>query len=147
MSSEDTSSTILELIKDFEIAAAEPKSNKHLSPFSMRLTPEERTYLDEHCGRRPWAAYIRECVFGENATKRKTARRPRIEDKEISAALSGLGQSRLASNVNQLAKSANMGTLDISDETDRQLQEAAQAVLAMRDALFVALGMKVDRDQ
>lgn len=36
--------------------------------------------------------------------------------------LSELGQSRLASNINQLAKAANMGTLDITPEIEREIE-------------------------
>ncbi|GAB4182465.1 MAG: hypothetical protein Tsb002_03810 [Wenzhouxiangellaceae bacterium] len=109
----------------------------------MRLTEEERAFLAERCGGRPWASYIRERVFGEQAnTKRRAIRRPTIQDKALVASLAGLGESRLASNLNQLARHANTGTLDVTRETERELEEAYKAILAMRDALFMALGLK-----
>lgn len=123
-------------------AANDNGLEKKPTPFSMRLTPEERSYLDAHCGGRPWAAYIRECVFGPHAKQRKAVRRPRVEDRELAAMLSELGRSGLSSNLNQLAKSANIGTLDVGDETEQQLQDACDAVLAMREALVSALGIK-----
>ena len=46
-------------------------------------------------------------------------------------------------NLNQLAKSANMGTLDVSQNVELQLQEAYLAILAMRDALITALEIKL----
>jgi len=110
-------------------------------PFSMRLTPQERDFLDAHCEGRSWAAYIRACVFGEGSNALRQ-RQPKIQDKQLVAALSGLGQSRLSSNLNQLARSANLGALDVSEDTEAQLQDAAAAVLAMRGALITALGIK-----
>ncbi|MEM9623509.1 MAG: hypothetical protein AAF993_17820 [Pseudomonadota bacterium] len=134
--------TVLRATEAF-VEAQQPKPTpKQFKPFSMRLSAEERAFLDKRAGGRPWAAYIRECVFGEQATRRRAVRRPRIEDQQLAGVLSELGASRLASNVNQLAKSANMGTIDVSDDVEQQLEDAAAAILAMRDALFVALGLK-----
>lgn len=139
---ESTSSTILELIKEFEGSAA-PTQKESLSPYSIRFTEAERQFLDEHSGNKSWAEFIRKRVFGEAASTRRPARRPTVDDQTAGELLKELGKSRLSSNVNQLAKAANMGTLDISPETDNKLQEASEAILAMRDALFTALGLKV----
>ncbi len=59
-----------------------------------------------------------------------------------SLVLSELGRSRLASNMNQLAKAANIETLDFSDSVVRDLQEACRAIAQMREMLVVALGLK-----
>ncbi len=138
----DTSSTILDLIKEFESSASATQKNA-LSAYSIRFTETERQFLDEHSGSKSWAEFIRARVFGDAASSQRPARRPSVDDQTASELLKELGKSRLSSNVNQLAKAANMGTLDISPETDRQLQEASAAILAMRDALFIALGLKV----
>jgi len=134
--------TVLRATEAFTSAAKPKPAKAQFKPFSMRLSAEERAFLDEHAGSRPWAAYIRECVFGEQANRRRAVRRPRIEDQQLAGVLSELGASRLASNVNQLAKSANMGTIDVSEDVEQQLEDAAAAILAMRDALFIALGLK-----
>lgn len=112
------------------------------SPFSIRFSEEERSYLEQLAGNRPLGAYIRGELLGEKAQKRRTTRKPAIEDGQYAALLAALGQSHLSSNLNQLAKHANMGILDISDDVEQQLQDASQAVLAMRKALFVALGLR-----
>ena len=112
------------------------------SPFSMRLSAAERNFLTERSGGKPWACYIRERVFGDGAnTTRRSVRRPRIEDAELAAALSGLGHSRLSSNLNQLAKAVNMGSLDVEEDVQQQLKDACDAIQAMRDALIMALGL------
>ena len=125
-------------------AAPKPRRKKPPSPFSLRLSAEERAYLIRQAGNRPLGAYIRERLLGGKADKRRTFRRPKIDDKQIAKVLAELGASRLSSNLNQLAKSANMGTLDVARNVERELEDACGAVLAMRDALLTALGLKSD---
>ena len=120
---------------------------KRPSPFCIRLTPDERAYLKRLAGNRPLGAYIREQLLGSRAEKRRELRRPQIEQEQYAALLAALGQSRLSSNLNQLAHSANMGTLDVSQDIEQQLQDAYGAVLEMRKALFMALGLKPESSQ
>jgi len=112
------------------------------SPFSIRFSEDERTYLEQQAGNRPLGAYIRGQLLGEKAQKRRTIRKPAIEDEQYAALLAALGQSRLSSSLNQLAKHANIGTLNVSGDTEQQLQDACQAILAMREALFIALRLR-----
>ena len=128
-------------------AAPQPGRKKPPSPFSIRLSEEERAYLLQQAGNKPLGAYIRERLLGDKADKRRTFRKPKVDDKQIAQVLAALGASRLSSNLNQLAKSANMGTLDVSRNVEQELQDACGAVLAMRDALLTALGLKVDTDE
>lgn len=106
----------------------------------IRLTVSERTELDRLSGKQTVSAYVREKALGKYAQKRIVLRKPKMEDIQYSTLLANLGQSRLSSNVNQLAKHANMGTLDCSQNIEQQLEDACGAILAMRDALFMALG-------
>ncbi len=113
-------------------------------PFSLRLTPEERKCLDELAGNRPLGAYIRERLLGEHAQHRNFTRRPKVDQQQVALVLAELGNSRLSSNVNQLAKASNMGTLDVSEDVEQQLQDACAAIIAMRSCLMIALGLKSD---
>ena len=117
---------------------------KPAPPFSLRLSAEERARLEEQAGSRPLGSYIRHRLLGENTDKRRTIRKPKIDEQKLVLVLAQLGKSRLSSNLNQLAKAANMGTLDVSQEVGDQLQEACRTVLAMRDALITALGLKAE---
>ncbi len=90
---------------------------------------------------------IRECLLKDKEQKRRIHRKPHIEQKQYATLLAALGQSRLSSNLNQLAKSVNMGTLDVSQDAERQLQEAHETILIMRDTLLMALGLKVSDDK
>jgi len=112
------------------------------SPFSIRFSEEERSYLEQQAGNCPLGAYIRDELLGDKAQKRRTMRKPAIEDGQYATLLASLGQSRLSSNLNQLAKHANTGTLDVSGDIEQQLQDACKAIFAMREALFVALRLR-----
>ncbi len=126
------------------IKASQKKDGKKktTSPISIRFTVQEREYLSQLAGQQPVSTYIRETVLGDQAQKRKVHHQPKMEDTQYASLLVALGQSRLSSNLNQLAKHANMGTIDCSDNLEQQLEEAYEAILAMRDALLVALGCR-----
>lgn len=121
-----------------------PSRKKRPAPFCLRLTPDERAYLEQQAGNRPLGTYLRDRLLGDRAEKRQMRRRPTIEQGQYASLLAALGSSRMSSNLNQLAKAANTGTLDASDDLERQLEEACSAVLEMRKALFMALNLKVE---
>jgi hypothetical protein len=85
--------------------------------------------------------YIRRQLLGENVAARQPRRRP-VEDEEIlSALLSGLGKSRLSSNLNQLARAVNSGSLPVSPETEKAILEACADIKTISNNLTKALGM------
>ena len=55
-----------------------------------------------------------------------------------------LGQSRLSSNLNQLARSANTGSLPITPDTEAALMSAAADVQEIRRLLIAALNLEVE---
>lgn len=144
MSAESANSA--QLKPEFQHHAKAPKpvkARRSTKPIPIRFTETELAYLKSKAGKKPLSTYCREQLLGDKVEKRKTSRAPRIEDSQYAALLAALGQSHLSSNLNQLAKHANMGTLDVSQSVEEQLQDAHLAVLAMRDALVTALGIKV----
>ena len=60
----------------------------------------------------------------------------------LAKSMGELGKSRLASNLNQIAKAANIGALPVSPELEDELSEACGAIQDMRDLLVKALGLK-----
>lgn len=114
---------------------------KYPPPFSIRFTFEERAKLDEKRGRQPLSAYIRERVLGDDAAPRKRRGNSPIKDAEaLGRVLGALGASRLSSNLNQLAKAVNTGSLPVTPETEADLVEACREVRALRTDLLRALG-------
>lgn len=131
------------LRSEFKKAACNKEPGKRRThAFALRFTDAERAYLEQKAGALPLGTYIHKQILGEHEEKRLVLRRPKVNDEKLALVLAELGQSRLASNVNQLAKSANMGTLDVSRDIEQELQDAADAILEMRKALMIALGLK-----
>jgi hypothetical protein len=128
----------------FSVSAARARNKRkrrYTPPFSLRLTVEERKRLDEMSDNQPLGSYIRDRLFGEKADKRRKVKKPKPDTAMLAMVLSELGQSRLASNINQLAKAANMGTLDITPEIEQEIEQACREIQAMRALLIAALGV------
>lgn len=111
-------------------------NNKRPAPFSLRLTPEERRQLEDKAAGMPLGGYIRACLF------QKRGKLPVRDNKALAHILSKLGQSRLASNVNQLAKAVNTGSLPVTPETENALQAACRDIRAIKQMLMKALGIQ-----
>ena len=121
--------------------AVPDKSRTSMSPLTLRLTPEERVRLEELAAGLTLSAYVRACVFAEDAKLRKTRPKDKIEEKKAAAeALALLGQSRIASNLNQLAYHANIGALIVGEVEKDQIAEANAHLAAIRSLLMQALG-------
>ncbi len=129
-------------------AADRPKAAKHSPPYSIRFTDEERAQLNRDAGTLSLATYIRLNLFCDgdpSASPRKLIRKrqqPSAELAVLGHMLGGLGRSRLASNLNQLAKAANVGALPVTSDLEQELHEACEAIGQMRAELIEALGIK-----
>lgn len=114
---------------------------KSSSPLTLRLTPGERTRLEEMAAGMTLSAYVRACLFAEETKRRKRRPKDVVADKKAAAeALALLGQSRIASNLNQLAYHANIGMLIDGPEEKAQIAEANAHLRAIRALLMKALG-------
>ena len=133
---------VISPLSAFNKAAADQTKPSYPAPFSIRLTWEERAPLDKMAGSEPWSRFIRKAVFGDAVSKRrKPAREPRVDETALAKTLGQLGASRLASNLNQIAKAAHLGTLPVTPELEGELQEACAEVKALREDLITALGL------
>jgi hypothetical protein len=121
-----------------------------LPPFSLRLTFEERARLEQLAGDEPLGAYIKRKVFDGKGTGTKRARsrtrRPIKDEQKLAHVLAMLGQSRLANNLNQLAKAAHIGTLPVLPDTEREIRKACADIALMRRELLRALGHRTDTE-
>lgn len=116
-------------------------------PFSLRLSFEERKVLEQAAGGLPIAGYIKSLLFAEHAPRRAVRRRAPVKDaKALAEVLACLGTSRIANNLNQLAKAANSGSFYFDRETKVQLGAACDDIRAMRQLLMGALGMKLGEE-
>lgn len=116
-------------------------------PFSLRLSFEERARLEQAADGMPVAAYIKSLVFGSDAKPARSRGKSPIKDhKALAELLACLGASRIANNLNQLAKAANSGSVYFDRETKAQLNAAFQDIRAMRLLLMQGLGIMVEAD-
>jgi len=124
-----------------EPQAAKPAPKKP-APFSLRLSFDERARLEQDAAGMALGAYIRDRLFGEDVAPRKTRGKAPVKDfAALGRVLAALGQSRLSSNLNQLAKAVNTGSLPVTPETEEDLWQACKDVQAMRRDLMIALGL------
>ena len=120
---------------------ANKKVEKGHTPFSLRLSFDERGLLEHDAAGQALGAYIRERLFGEDVTPRTVQGKFPIKDQAaLGRVLGALGASRLSANLNQLAKAVNTGSLPVTPETEEELRRACAAVIAMREDILNALG-------
>ena len=113
------------------------------SPFSLRLTFEERAKLEQDAAGLSLGAYVRQRLFGKDVSPRHTRGKFPVKDHEaLGRVLAALGASRISSNLNQLARAAHTGSLPITPETEEDLAEACAAIVAIREDLLRALGTR-----
>jgi len=119
---------------------------KRPSPFCIRLSEAQRARLADEAAGAPLGAYIKAKALGEPLRMRRTGLS--IQDREaLAKTLALLGQSRLPSNLNQLAHAANIGALPMTPETEEFLRACLQDVRDIRNLLMRALGRQAERGQ
>lgn len=117
-------------------------TRKRQAPFSLRLTFEQRARLEADAAGMSLAAYIHWRLFDPDQPPPRQRGKAPVKDHEAIARIIGLlGQSRIANNLNQLAKQANLGTLPVTPDTESALADAAADIAAMRQMLVKALGL------
>ncbi len=112
-------------------------------PVSVRLTDAEKARLEALAGGTPLSQFIRERALGGGAEARARLRQPLKDAEPLGRLLGLLGQSRLSSNLNQLAKAANQGSLPVTKEVEDDLRAACAGVFEIRLLLLKALGLKI----
>lgn len=111
-------------------------------PFSIRLTDSEKDTLRKKAGSTPLGIYIREAIL-DAAPRQQRPQAPIKDGEPLGRILGLLGQSHLSSNLNQLAKAANQGSLPVTTETEADIRQACADVIEMRLLLLRALGLQI----
>lgn len=130
----------MSLIGSFSVSAAlveqppavQPK-RKREAPFAIRLSKGERARLEREAAGTPLGTYIKAKVFGAAPPVRTRRTGLAVEDRRaLAQAVALLGRSRLSSNLNQLARLANIGALPMTPETEAELSTALGDVRDIR---------------
>jgi hypothetical protein len=122
---------------------AAPPCRQNTAPVSLRMSFEEKDRLERAAAGMSVAAYIRWRLFDPDSPPPRTRGKQPVKDhKAIARLLALLGQSRLANNVNQLARAANSGSLPLTPDTERALTEAANDISEIRKLLLQALSLE-----
>lgn len=111
------------------------------APFCIRLTHEQRGFLEDQAGNIPLGTYIRQRLLGEKP-QRRNGKRPLKDQKALAQVQAMLGASRISSNLNQLAKAMNSGSLPVNRETREAILKACKDIEFMRQELVRALGLR-----
>ena len=123
--------------------SAGPNRRDRSTPLSIRFTEAEKARLRALAGNRTLSLYIRERALDGDAAPRTRVRQPVKDAEPLGRLLGLLGQSRLANNLNQLARAANQGSLPLTAEVEADLRAACAEVHEMRLLLLRALGLKI----
>ena len=122
------------------------KKNAYFTPFSLRLSFEERARLELDAGDLPLGAYIRSSLFSDPTPRKRRMKRPIKDYKILAELLTKLGSSRISNNLNQLARAVNSGSLLVMPETEKSLHQAAADIAWMRDKLIKGLGLYIQEE-
>jgi hypothetical protein len=138
-----------DLFRDFsnKNAAPDKKAKPKTVPVSIRVTEEEKAYLEQLAGSLALAHYIRLQMLGDMARERpkqyqKKQRQPKIDDVEIARLLGMFGKSELATSMLALSLAAQSGDLDVSEDVESKLERACDDIHEIKIALIMALGIK-----
>jgi hypothetical protein len=126
----------------FADSAAAPR-RKRPAPFSIRLSEDERAYLERKAGNKPLGTYARDKLLGDTQTSRKTPPRKQSMDYEmLGRVLAMLGDSELATSLCMLALAAENGSLNVTDEMAETINDAHEDIQEIRLILIRALGLR-----
>ncbi len=115
-------------------------SPKH--PFSLRLTDEERQYLQRKAGNKPLGTYIRSQLLEGTETRRKAVRTPSTDFALLGQVLGALGKSELASCLCILIAATEQERVRLDTQEHAALLALQTDVSEMRRMLISALGLK-----
>ena len=109
------------------------------APFSVRFTAAERERLQAEAGGLALGSYIRAKLLSDAPLPRK--RGMALADRQaLAKALGLIGQTHYASNLNQLARLANMGALPLTPEVVEEIASTLKLIAEVRALIIQALG-------
>lgn len=81
------------------------KAVRRPSPLSVRLSPEERAFLERRAGNRPLSSYVKAVLLGGETPRSRDAR-TQTDHAMLARVLAALGKSQLSASLERLARAA-----------------------------------------
>ena len=131
--------------KQFAAAASgptKPKARKRPAPFPIRLSPDERAYLESKAGNLPLGTYIRSRLLSDAKTPRKVTRKPSIDAAQLGRMLGALGKSDQVACLLMLLAAAEEQRVSLEERERIALHDACVAIQEMRTVLIKAMGLR-----
>ena len=109
-----------------------PKSESPTyTPFSIRLTLEERARLEHDAAGQSMASYARARLFeNSHQPKRKRGKFPVKDHEALGRVLALLGASEISASMRELSEAAYLGSLVVTPEVEAELLAACRTVSA-----------------
>ena len=123
------------------------KTPKKPSPFCLRLSTDERARLEHDAGDMPLGTYARSRLFNDPTPRKRRMKRPVKDHKLLAELITKLGASRIANNLNQLARAANSGSPLLMPQVEEDLRQALADIAWMRKTLMKGLGLHQSEDE
>jgi hypothetical protein len=121
------------------------KVKKKAAPFSLRLSEAERARLIAEAEGARLGTYIKEKLLVSTTSARQHRTSLGVQDRAaLAKVLALLGKSGLVSNLTQLARLANSGSLPFTPEIEEELRASLREVREIRRLLLLSLGMRME---
>lgn len=113
---------------------------KYAPPLSVRMTLAQKARLKSNADAagRTIGSFVRKVLFDEPVPEIRE-RSPRGDMLLIGQLLGKIGASRISSNLNQLAKAMHSGSLAVTPEVLREVENACKEIHDMNKMLHQAL--------
>ncbi|MEO0819824.1 MAG: hypothetical protein AAF074_05265 [Pseudomonadota bacterium] len=110
---------------------------------SVRVTPEERRRLEREAAGQPLSSHVRAILLGGRAASRRAGKRGIVSDHEaLARVLSALGRSPQVGTLKGVLAACDEGAIILGREAEDALRVACANIVAMREDLIRALGLK-----
>ena len=110
---------------------------------TIRLKPEEYAFLTAKAGKKPLSTFFRDLALSEAKARRTPNIAAPTKDRQaLAQVLALLGKSGLSKSMNDLAESAKLGTLPVTEETEADIQTACADIGEIKSTLMRALGIQ-----
>lgn len=121
---------------------SDPKP-KRLPPITLRVSGADLAYLRSLAGDMPLGTFIKSFLPKPGKSKPRGA--ISVADRpSLARIILLLGQSNIAVHLSELAAAARSGSLAITPDTERTLNEANSTLAEIRRLLLAALGRRED---